>query len=86
MVVKIQKYNFFKHFQADTEVCVISNGAKDTPLQQLSLSILYLFDSIFPGIVLIEQLHFEEGTCFPINGCHGNKKKAIFHLSYQRLL
>ena len=48
----------------------------------LSLSILYLFDFIFPGIVLIDKLHdFEEETCFPINGYHGNRKKAIFRLS-----
>ena len=50
--------------------------------RKFSLSILYLLDSIFPGIVLIDKLHdFGGGTCFPINGCYGNKKKAIFHLS-----
>ena len=61
---------------------VISNEAKDTPLWQLSMSILYLFGSILPGIVLIDKMHgFQKGTCFPINDCHGNRKKGTFHSS-----
>ena len=46
---------------------------------QLLFSILNLFDSIFPGIVLIDKLHnFEEGICFPDSGCHGKRKKQFF--------
>ena len=36
---------------------VLSNGVEDTPLQQFLLGSLYLFDSIFSGIVLIDRLH-----------------------------
>ena len=71
--------------KADGEFCVTRDEAKDTPLWQLFLSILYLFDSIVPGIVLIDKLHnFEEGVCFPNNGYLGKRKKT-FHL-YKRLL
>ena len=66
--------------KADGEFCVTRDEAKDTPLWQLFLSILYLFDSIVPGIVLIDKLHnFEEGVCFPNNGYLGKRKKT-FHL------
>ena len=79
MVVKIQKDHFFMHFKADGEVCVIRDETKDTPLWQFFLSILYLFDSIFPGIVLSDKLHnFEERICFPNNGCHGKRKRKQF--------
>ena len=45
------------------------------------LSILYLFDSIFPGIVLIDKLHnFQEGICFPNNDCHRKRKRSNFPL------
>ena len=68
------------HFLADGEVCVIRNGAKNTPLSHFFLSILYLYDSIFPEKVLIDKLHnFEEGICFPNNDCHG--KRIIFFYS-----
>ena len=45
------------HFQADAEVCVISYGTKNTPLRQLSLSILYLFDSIVCLTIVAAALH-----------------------------
>ena len=35
----------------------------------------YLFDSIFPGINLIDKLHdIEERICFHNNGCHGKRR------------
>ena len=69
------------HFLADGEVCVIRNGAKSTPLSHFFLSILYLYDSIFPEIVLIDKLHnFEEGMCFPNNDCHGKRIIFFTHL------
>ena len=55
---------------------LISNEAKDKSLWQLCLSILYLFDSIFPGKVLIDKLrNFEEGICFPNNGYQRKRKQ-----------
>ena len=42
----------------------------------------YLFDSIFPGIVLIDKLHnFEEGVCFPNNGYLGKRKKRFTYIN-----
>ena len=74
------------HVRANAEVCVISNLAKDTPSWQVFVSILYLFDPIFPEIVLIDKPHhIVEGICLPSNGCHGKGKKN-FHLSKQQLL
>ena len=47
---------------------------------QLFFTILNLFDSISPGIVLIDKLHnFEEGICVPDSVCHG-KRKGNFSL------
>ena len=77
--------------KADGEFCVTRDEAKDTPLWQLFFSILYLFDSIFPGIVLIDKLHNlkkefvsltmvtlekEKKRFTYINGCC---KQKIFH-------
>ena len=73
---KNPKRSFFK---AD---CVIRNGAKDTPLSQLFLSIIYLFESIIPGLVLIDKLHnFAERICLPNNGCHGKRKQFFTYHS-----
>ena len=48
--------------------------------------ILYRFDFIFSRIVWFDKLHyFDEGICFPNNGCHRKRKKKIFQLSKQRL-
>ena len=47
-----------------------------------SLINLYLFDSIFSGIVKIDKLHnFVDGIRLLNNGCYGNEKKTLFHLS-----
>ena len=74
---KNPKRSFFMHLEADAEVCVMNKGAKDTPLRQLFLCILYLCDSIFPGIILIDKLlDFKEGICFASNRFHGNRKKT----------
>ena len=73
------------HFYADADVYVISNETKDTPLRQFSLSILHLFDSIFPGLALIDKLHdFEERTCFPIKGCYGSRNDYHSNGSYEQ--
>lgn len=42
------------------------------------MSSLYLFDSFFSGIVLIDNLlGVDEGDCFPNNMYHGNRKKQF---------
>ena len=47
-----------------------------------SLINLYLFDSIFSGIVKIDKLNnFVDGIRLLNNGCYGNEKKTLFHLS-----
>ena len=53
-------------------------GKGYVPLWQLSLRILYMFDSIFAKVVWIDKLHyFHEETYFPENCCHRNRKNAI---------
>ena len=53
MVVKFQKSNFCCIYAL---FWILSNGVKDTPLQQFYLGSLNLFDSIFSGIVWIDQM------------------------------
>ena len=47
-------------------------------MQEFFVSSLYLFDSIFSGIIWIGKLYnCDEETCFPTNGCHGNRKRQF---------
>ena len=79
MVVKIQNHIFKYIFKQMMRYAILIMGQRIHLLWKLSLSILYLFDSIYQKKVLIDKLpNFEEGTCFPINGCHG--KKSNFSL------
>ena len=71
--------------KADGEFCVTRDEAKDTPLWQLFFSILYLFDSIFPGIVLIDKLHNLKKEFVSLTMVTLEKEKKTFHL-YKRLL
>ena len=57
MVEKNQKIHIWMHFSYVTRVCDLSNGAKNTLSRRFFLSKLYLFDSIFSGIVWIHKLH-----------------------------
>ena len=51
----------------DPMVRVLSCGVEDTPLQHFLLSSIYLFDSIFSGIVWIDKLHnCVEDICFNV--------------------
>ena len=62
------------------------NGAKN------KFMTIFLENSVsislhFLGIVWIDTLnYFQEGSCFSNNGCHRNRKMAVFQLSYQRFL
>ena len=52
--------------------------AKGYTFMTTFLRILYLFDSIFSGIVWIDKLnYFHEEICFSNNDCYENRKKAI---------
>ena len=68
------------HFDPITKVRDLSNGAQDATLS------LYLFDSIFRGLVWIDKPHDLKKEFFPNNGCHDNIKNTTFYLSQQRLL
>ena len=77
MVAKKKKK--LTHF--DPMVWFLSNGVQDTPLQQFFLSSLYLFDSIFSGIVWIDKLHTcVKGTCFNIK--QRTRKNTFSHFSW----
>ena len=66
-------------------VWVLSNEVENATLSQFFLINLYLFDSIFSGIVRVDQLHnYVEGICRLNNGCYGNRRKT-FQLSMQQL-
>ena len=57
-------------------VWVLISIAEDTPLQQISLKGIYLFDSISSSIALNDKLHnCVEGICF--STLQGNKKSAL---------
>ena len=62
------------------------NGAKN------KFMTIFLENSVsislhFLGIVWIDTLnYFQEGSFFSNNGCHRNRKMAVFQLSYQRFL
>ena len=76
----------FLHFDPISRGWILSYGVEDSTLQQFFLIDLYLFDSIFPGIVRINQLHNSvEGICLLNNGCYGNGRKTLFQLSKQQL-
>ena len=76
------KNEFLVHFDAVGRVCVPSNGLEDATLQQFFLINLYLFGSIFSGIVRIDKLHnFAEEICLLSNGYYGNGEKTLFQLS-----
>ena len=82
MVVKIQNHIFKYIFKQMMRSAILIMGQRIHLLWKLSLSILYLFDSIYQKKVLIDKLpDFEEGTCFPINGCHGKKKQFFTYHS-----
>ena len=66
--------NFLIHFDPAARVFVLSNRAQGTTLLQPFFSTLYLFDSIFSGIVWSNRLYdFDEGICFPNNCCYGTR-------------
>ena len=51
------KENFPRIFDLVTRVFDLSNGAQDKILGQFAVSRLYLFDSMFTGIVWIDKLN-----------------------------
>ena len=59
---------------------------EDMSLQNFSLTNLYLFDSIFSGMVWITKVHnCVEGICLLNNCPFGNEKKILFQLPQQQL-
>ena len=58
---------------------ILSNWIEDATLLQFFLINLYLFDSIFSGIVCIDNLHnCVEEICHLNKGCYGNEKETLF--------
>ena len=65
MRVKIKKQFFHFHFDTAARVFVINNWTQDTILSQSFLSTLYLFESVFSGVVWTNRLHdLDEGIFF----------------------
>ena len=86
MLLKLQKNNFWCVLNLLLLSSSLQWGKGYVPLWQLSLRILYQFDSIFSEILWIDKLHYlHEEICFSDNGYHGNRKKTIPQLSQQRL-
>ena len=85
-ISKNPKNYFLLHFDLVSWVWVLSNKVEDATFRQFFLINLYLFDSIFSGIVRIDQLHdFDEGICLLNSGCYGNGIKILLQLSKQQL-
>ena len=83
-VIKNQKRYFLLHFDSVARVWVLSNGVEDATLWQFVLINLYLFDSIFTGIVRFNKLHnCVEGICLLNSSWKYMKMVKRHYLSYQ---
>ena len=83
MVVKVKKKHF-QLFYPVASVWVLSNRTQDTPLRQVFMSSLYLFNSYFLRICFDKLHDFEERICSPTNGSRGNSENAPFQQRFLR--
>ena len=84
-ISKHPKKQYLLHFDPVARAWVFSNEIEDSTLRQFFLINLYLFDSNFFGIVMIDKLHNSfEGICLLKNCYYGNGEKTLFQLSQQQ--
>ena len=85
MVVKIPK-NLLMYFAPVARVFGLSKWAQDTTWWQFFFSTLYLFGSIFSGIVWTNIMHdFDEEICFFNNCCYRIVKRHFLNDQWKML-